>query len=124
MIALASMLAMDKNALICDLAETYQIYDYRRMPGRLLGILTAGLGPNSRIRQKINGVRGSVTETLLAQILDGVNWLVWSKTKDAERGKNKPKSVASEFFVSEDKNKAQKLTIDQFEEIRKKVTGG
>lgn len=124
MIALASMIAVDENALICDMAETYQVYDYRRVPGRLLGILAAGLGPNTRIKQKINGVRGTITEVLLAQIVDGVNWLVWSKTKDAERGKNKPKSVASEFFVSEDKKKTKGMTIEDFEKIREKVTGG
>lgn len=124
MIALASMIAVDENAFICDMAETYQVYDYRRMPGRLLGILAAGLGPNTRIKQKINGVRGTITEVLLAQIVDGVNWLVWSKTKDAERGKNKPKSVASELFVSEDKKKTKGMTIEDFEKIREKVTGG
>ncbi len=124
MIALASILAKDRNALICDLAETYQIYDYRRVPGKLLGILTAGLGPNTRIGHKVNGVRGDVAEVLLAQILDGVRWLCWAQTEDAKKGRGRPQSVASDFFVSEDKNKVRKLTVDEFENIRKKVTGG
>lgn len=117
------MLAVDKNALICDLAETYRIYDYRGVPGRTLGILAAGLGPNSRIGQKINGVRGSVSEVLLAQILDGVRWLVWAQSKDAKNGKP-PASVASDFFVSEDNNKVKKVTIEDFEAIRQKILGG
>lgn len=118
------MLAMDKNAVICDLAETYQIYDYRRVPGRLLGILVAGLGENTRIGKKINGVRGTVTEVLLAQILDGVRFLCWAKTEDGQKGRHRPKSVASEFFVSEDKNKAKSITVDDFEKIREKIIGG
>lgn len=124
MIALASMLAMDRNAIICDLAETYQIYDYKRVPGRTLGILAAGLGPDTRIGKKINGVRGNVADVLLAQILDGVRFLCWVQTEDARKKRNYPKSVASEFFVAEDVNKAKKTTIEDFERIRKKVTGG
>ena len=118
------MLAMDKNALICDLAETYQIYDYKRVPGRLLGILAAGLGENTRIGKKINGVKGTVTEVLLAQILDGVRFLCWAQTEDGRKGKHRPKSVASEFFVSEDKNKVKTMSVDDFEKIRKKIVGG
>lgn len=118
------MIAMDENALICDLAETYQIYDYKRVPGRLLGILAAGLGENTRIGKKINGVKGTVTEVLLAQILDGVRFLCWAQTEDGRKGKHRPKSVASEFFVSEDKNKAKTMSIDDFEKIRHKIVGG
>ena len=118
------MIAIDENALICDLAETYNIYDYKRVPGRLLGILAAGLGENTRIGKKVNGVKGTVTEVLLAQILDGVRFLCWAQTEDGRKGKHRPKSVASEFFVSEDKNKAKTMTIDDFEKIRKKIIGG
>lgn len=118
------MLAVDKNAFICDLAETYNIYDYKRVPGRLLGILAAGLGENTRIGKKINGVKGTVTEVLLAQILDGVRFLCWAQTEDGRKGKHRPKSVASEFFVSEDKNKAKTMSVDDFERIRKKIVGG
>ena len=110
--------------MICDLAETYQIYDYRGVPGRLLGILTAGLRENSRVGRIINGVRGDVSDVLLAQILDGVRFLCWAQTGDARKGKNYPKMVASEFFVSEDKNKVKSTSIDDFEKIRKKITGG
>lgn len=118
------MLALDRNAFICDMAETYQIYDYRRVPGRYLGILAAGLGVSSRIWKKRNGVRGSVTEVLLAQILDGVRFLCWAQTEDARKKRNYPKSVASDFFIAEDSNKVKKTSIEDFEALRKKVTGG
>lgn len=118
------MLSMDKNAVICDLAETYNIYDYKRVPGRLLGILVAGLGENTRIGKRINGVRGTVSEVLLAQILDGIRFLCWAKTEDGQKGKHRPKSVASEFFVSEDKEKTKAVSIDNFEKIREKIIGG
>lgn len=118
------MIAEDRNALICDLAETYGIFDYKRVPGRLLGILVAGLGANSRIGQKINGVRGDVPEVLLARILDGIQFLCWVQTEDARKNRNRPKSVASDFFVSEDENKVKTMTIDDFEKLKTKITGG
>ena len=124
MIALTSYLAMDKNAVICDLAETYNIYDYRRVPGRLLGILVAGLGANTRIGKKINGVRGDVADVLLAQILDGVRFLCWAQTQDGRKGRHRPQSIASDFFVSEDQKKTKKITIDEYNKIRQKVMGG
>lgn len=124
MIALTSLLVTDKNAVICDLAEVYHIYDYRRVPGRLLGILVAGLGPNTRIGKKVNGVRGTVADVLLAQILDGVRFLCWAQTEDGRKGRHRPPSIASDFFVSEDTKKTKAVTIDEFNKIRQKVTGG
>lgn len=32
----------------------------------------------------------SSAEYLLSSISDGINWLVWSRTKDAEKGRNRP----------------------------------
>ena len=41
--ALAGMIALDQNALICDFAETYGIYNYRALPVSLLATLAVGL---------------------------------------------------------------------------------
>jgi hypothetical protein len=95
------MIAKDENALICDLAETYQIFDYRRVPVHLLGILAAGLRDNSRIMQRLHGVKTDDTNLILANILDGINLLLWSKTKDAEKGRRKPASFAETLYVQE-----------------------
>ena len=43
------MIAIDEDALICDLAETYQIYDYRRLPVQTVAVFSLGLRDNSRI---------------------------------------------------------------------------
>lgn len=62
------MIRDDEDALICDFAETYQIYDYRSLPLRLVATLAAGLRENSRIKSA--GAKASVTNTLLAMIAD------------------------------------------------------
>lgn len=62
------MIRDDEDALICDFAETYQIYSYRSLPLRLVATLAAGLRENSRIKSA--GAKASVTNTLLAMIAD------------------------------------------------------
>lgn len=108
------MIRLDEDALICDLAETYQIFDYRRVPVPLLGTLAAGLGPDARIRQKASGVTAGQNTILLAQIFDVVNLLLWTKTKDAERGRNRPKLVSDKYFINENEDDYAAMTIDEF----------
>lgn len=79
---LASMLAIDRNALICDLAETYQIYDYRSLPAHLVATFSAGLRENSRIQKKIRGEKLSYEQSLLAMIYDILAGYMWSGEGD------------------------------------------
>lgn len=87
------MLQEDESALICDLAETYGIFDYRALPVRLLATLCCGLREDSRIKLKMMGMKTSVETILLASVVDKLSFLVWSKTKDAEEGRNPPDSI-------------------------------
>ena len=48
------MLREDEAALICDLAETYHIYDYRKLPPILVSTLAVGLRDSSRIKMRLN----------------------------------------------------------------------
>ena len=68
--SLAAMLSFDRNALICDLAETYGIYDYRALPVMTLAALVSGLRPDSRIKMKMSGITEVSSEVLLVQIFD------------------------------------------------------
>lgn len=98
---LAGMIREDKNSWICDMAETYNIYDYTRVPVKTLGILSAGLRENSRIRQKLEGIKADPETIIMAKIYDVVNTILWTKTKDAEKGRNQPKSFAKLFLADE-----------------------
>ena len=43
------------------------------------------------------------TNTLLqAQILDALHLNIWMKTKDAEKGRNRPKSIAEQMLIHDD----------------------
>ncbi len=95
------MLKTDKNALICDLAETYQIYDYRQLPPLQVAVFAIGLRDDSRIKMKLSGAKVPPDILLLAGIIDRLNLLLWTKTKDAEKGLNRPKPILSDLYYKE-----------------------
>ena len=89
------MIKVDEDALICDLAETYQIYDYRQLPLKMVAVFSYGLKDDSRIKMKLSGQTVPSDTLLLASMVDKLNTLVWFKTKDGQKGKNMPPSIVS-----------------------------
>lgn len=123
------MVALDEDALICDLAETYGIFDYRSLPAQLVATFAVGLRDNSRIKTKMNGMERTFDEYMLAAIYDGINWLCWSKTKDGQKGRNMPGRIIDLFFGN--KEAATKSLNDyevfnspeEFEAVRASLVG-
>ena len=87
------MIALDEDALICDFAETYHIFDIYSMPMLYVATLAIGLRDNSRIKMAFNGLKVEPQTLLLAHIADNTAINTWFKTKDAETGQNRPKSI-------------------------------
>ena len=71
------MISADRSAWLCDMAETYNVYDVRSLPLRTVATLSAGLRDDSRIKMKIRGENASRTDLLLATVADGVSALLW-----------------------------------------------
>lgn len=116
------MYELDKEALICDLAETYGIYEFEELPLRKIAIFAKGLRKNSRIRMKMSQSKFNVKESLLAGILDRLTLILYSKTKDAEKGKNYPKLLLDEAEKKED---LQGFTSSEdFEKMRERIIKG
>jgi len=110
------MLALDRNALICDMAETYGIFDINRVPVTLLSTLAAGLGENSRIKLKQNGLKAPWNTILLAAIVD----MLSGEKDDSKR-------LAPGFFISEkeeNKDFAVFDSPDAFDRERARILGG
>lgn len=95
MIALAGMIAADEDALICDFAETYHIYDWRGLPVHYAAVLACGLAPDSRIKMAISGARATQEQLLMAAMVDRLSLLLWMNTADAVKGNNRPASLVS-----------------------------
>ena len=111
------MMKADQDALICDLAETYRIFDMKAVPVNTLARLACGLRDDSRIKMKLSGSTVSFDILLGVAILDELRWLHWSKTKDAEKGRNVPKSLLD--TVINKKNESELTVFESAEEFEK-----
>lgn len=120
------MIALDEDSLICDLAETYNIYDYKQLPLDKVAVFSCGLRENSRIKMKISGFKVPLDTLILASISDTSRLLYWSKSKDAKSGNNKPPSLVSAIQGSEQETKNEMTFISgkDFERARKEIIGG
>ena len=120
------MLKADREALLCDLAETYRIYDLRAVPVPTLAMLAAGLRDNSRIKTILSGNQPPRSELLLAAAVDRLSMLVWGMSQDAKRGTNRPKSVLS-ALLGEEEHSSDEITAfetaDDFNAAWAKATG-
>ena len=114
------MIALDEEALICDFAETYHIFDFRGLPLKLAATLAVGLSDNSRIKTRLSGAKASPDVLMMAAIIDNLKVLVWSKTEDARKNRNRPKSILSGLF-EKPKTVDSFVSGKDFEEARQKI---
>ena len=120
------MIKLDEEALICDLAETYQIYDYKQLPFQMVAVFSCGLRENSRIKMKMQGQDVPMDTLLLAGISDRLSLLLWTKTKDGQSNKNKPTSILESMLPSEKKKNDTCVFNcgEDFEKARRKLLEG
>ena len=115
------MIATDEDALICDFAETYSIYDYRSLPVRLVATYSAGLRENSRIKMKMRGdVLGDSDRLLIGMIYDTLIRIGWL-------GEGEPPSVVDAMYgelpepVEQKKELRSYASPEEYEQARKNL---
>lgn len=108
------MISLDEDALICDLAETYQIYDYRSLPVKLVATLAAGLRDNSRIKLLAVGSPVGQDTILLASIADRIEAFRYSFARDNTK---EPPSLVKMLFGDEKKEKSGSIAFSSPEEF-------
>ncbi len=126
------MIALDEDALICDLAETYQIYDYKQLPLYQVAVFAYGLRDDSRIKQIMSDQIVPLETTLLASIVDRLSLSLWLQTKDGQKGVNRPASIADQLIKRDKSENDEKDYLvfesgEDFENYRKALlakTGG
>lgn len=119
------MISLDRDALICDLAETYGLYDLRALPVSTLATLAVGLREDSRIKMCISGVKVSRMEMLLAAAVDRLSLLVWAKTENGRNNVNRPKSIL-DIILDEEEQKSDVRSFasaEDFENEWARITG-
>lgn len=88
------------DELTCDMAETYGIFDIKRVPVQLLATLAVGLRDDSRVKRAASNTTCSDEIILLASIADSLRWIVWSRTEDGANNRNRPASIMSYYTKS------------------------
>ncbi len=118
------MIQTDEDALICDLAETYGIFDYRQLPVGKVAVFAFGLRDDSRIKLAMTNSKVPFETFLLAGVLDRLSALVWFKTTDGQKGINKPLMVAEELTGKTKAKESKEMIFDSgedFEEYRQQI---
>lgn len=117
---LADILEDSEDLLICDLAETYGIYDYKALPISLIATLAAGLRENSRVKMKASDQKLNYEQKLLALIFDALQIIAFKQGH--RKGAEKPKSLFKR--LTETKRPKDELmsfnSASSFEEWHKK----
>lgn len=111
------MINTDEDALMCDLAETYQIYEYRSLPCRMAATFSCGLRNDSRIKMKMSGSDITLEQMMLASISDGTRMTAWMHTKDAEKGVNRPESLLKVLLKQDEKQDSDVVSFENGEEF-------
>ena len=112
---LAHVIHECEDKLICDLAETYSILYYRKLSPSLVAVLLLGLRDDSRVKMHISGSKATLEQILLAVIADNLNFLSWTKTKDAKKGRYKKKSIVRALMDLDKKDDLQAFeSIEEF----------
>lgn len=114
------MINAGEDLLICDLAETYGILDYKALRPLQVAVLASGLRDDSRIKMKIAGAKLPLQTMLLAMAVDNLSVLRWMQTEDARKGRNVPVSVVSLLTDSEE-NIVKFASKDAFEARKQEV---
>ena len=118
------MIGVDEDALVCDLAETYQIYDYRQLPPTKVAVLSLGLRNDSRIKMKLSGQTVTLETMLMASIADRLSMLVWFQTKDGQKGRNRPTMLTNLLTNTKQENDVEAFhSGEEFEKARKRLGG-
>lgn len=87
------MYTTDRDALLCDMAETYGVFDFAALPASTLAVLAIGLPPDCRVKRKKTGAEADDLTMLMALAIDRLSMLVWMQSEDARHHRNRPKSL-------------------------------
>lgn len=111
---LAYMLNVCEDDFICDIAETYHIYDIYALNADYIATLASGLRSNSRAKMTISGDKLSLQDTLLALMVDHLSVLIWQNTSDGHKGINHPVSVYETLTDTKENDYAEFKSGEEF----------
>ena len=119
---LARIIQTKEDDLICDLAETYNIYDYHSWPAFKIAVLTFGLRDNARI--KLDN-QFTLDTLFLAGCVDRLSLLLWQNTRDGQKNTNRPTSVVEQLLGKQVKSNVLSFeSSEDFKKTKEKILRG
>ena len=113
---LGHMIAVDEDALICDLMETYHVDCMDSYKASFIATLAVGLRDDSRIKKKLSENKLTLEQSLMALLVDAVRINNWLHTKDAPKKRNMPPSIYKQLMGLE-KPKETTYELRHFDSI-------
>lgn len=102
-------MADHEDDLICDLAQTYGVHDWRTIPPANAAAMALGLPDDSRVKLKLSGQSFGFEQRLMMLIYDRLNWLKWSRTKACQNGAEPPLPLEIEIMQAAERAEEQQL---------------
>lgn len=78
------MIREDEDALTCDMAQVYGVWDWRALPLSTATALAWGLPDDARVKRRAAGADAVSDNLLLALLTDEIRALRWMLSKDGE----------------------------------------
>ena len=89
--------------------------DMQALPVSTLASLAVGLGINSRTKMAAAGLPVPMDTMLLACIVDRLSILIWQRTKDGAKGRNKPRMIVDALMRQDDDGVIGFDSVEAFE---------
>lgn len=121
------MRASDEDALICDFAQYYHIYDIDSLTPSYAAVLACGLPEESRSVRAVFNAKTDTRTMLLAAAVDNLNFIAWVLCGGDDSGVERPEPISAALSgkVHEashiDTNAHGFYTPESFEERRRKI---
>ena len=122
-------MADHESAIICDLAQYYNIYDWRKFEIGYIATLVCGLGSDSRTMLEIADTPFSINtyiQAITADYLANLLFVEIKKSVGKKKQVEKPKSLLDILKNAKNKDDAQKelrtyRTPEEFEQARREI---
>ena len=102
-------MADHEDDLICDLAQTYGVHDWRTIPPANAAAMALGLPDDSRVKLKLSGQDFGFDRRLAMMIYDRLNWLKWSRSEACAKGVPPPLPLEVEIRQNMEQAEEQRL---------------
>lgn len=105
-----------EDDVICDMAETYHIFSYKKHKPSFIATLLNGLKDDARIVMRLTGVTADTKTRLLAMIADFIRAL--NGSFDGEEGT----SIYDTFIRTQERKKTTGFnTVEEYENRRNEI---